>query len=299
MATDVARERLHVRGVGHLPVDQALAGWELASEERARLGSRPTTRRWRGLDKLDGEIDRLTAKLGEAMARLQEAEQAIQAAPKQDARTLADWLAKGEKGLRPEATIYERERERDAGRLLVEAVQLELDQALKRRLEHVEKHRDRMLRDAREDVGAARAELATKVAELPALRERLLEAREALLWAASYPDPDAGFGFPSALALGLRAPVEETLQTPARIDYRQVVAALGRDADALAEAFSMEQAERLGTAPGKTLLTHALWDFEVDPAWKRSQLERAREVAAYSTNPQRVAQEAADFRPDP
>jgi hypothetical protein len=42
-----------------------------------------------------------------------------------------------------------------------------------------------------------------------------------------------------------------------------------------------------------------MWDSEVPESWKREQLERARELAAYSLNPQRVAEEANDFRLNP
>jgi chromosome segregation ATPase len=138
-------------------------------------------RRWKALAKLDAEIDDLTAKQTAARARLEEAEQALQRAPDKDAKTLAAWLAAGEKGKRPQATVYEREGERDAARLLVEAVQLEIYQALERRLRHVERHRRKMLEDARRDVEEARRTLLAKVAELPALRDELLGARETLL----------------------------------------------------------------------------------------------------------------------
>jgi hypothetical protein len=49
----------------------------------------------------------------------------------------------GEKGDRPQPTLPDRERERDACRLLVEAAESELDRALAERLVYVEKHRER------------------------------------------------------------------------------------------------------------------------------------------------------------
>jgi hypothetical protein len=115
----------------------------------------------------------------------------------------------------------------------------------------------------------------------------------------SFPDVVGAYGFPNAVALGLRKPVEQELQTSARVEYRNLVAVLERDAEALAEAFSREQAERLGTAKPPTPLDQAMWDSEVDPAWKREQLERAREIASYSLRPDLVAQEASEFRPVP
>ncbi len=63
----------------------------------------------------------MTQRQVDAGARLQEAEAALARAPEDDARRLADWLAGGEKGERPPASLYERQRDRDAARLLVEA----------------------------------------------------------------------------------------------------------------------------------------------------------------------------------
>ncbi|CAN5150359.1 hypothetical protein BH18ACT12_BH18ACT12_20660 [soil metagenome] len=145
MRRDVAAGRQHLRGVGHLPLNPEAARFELTGEQRANRGSRPRTRRWKALDKLDSEVDRLTQRLSGVTLRLAEAEQAVTAAPLADAEALANWLGTGEKGDRPPSTIYERERDRDAARLLVAAVTVELDRALERRLQHIERHRKKML----------------------------------------------------------------------------------------------------------------------------------------------------------
>lgn len=108
MRSDVARDRLHLRGVGHLPLDPSAAARELQEGERALRSSRPRNRRWRALEKFEREIDRLTQRQAEASARVQEAEATLASAPDDDARTLAKWLAGGEKGERPAATMYER-----------------------------------------------------------------------------------------------------------------------------------------------------------------------------------------------
>ena len=71
---DVARERLNVRGLVGVHSDRDRAGTELSEEERARRASRPKTRRFRQLGKLDNEIDRLTLRLTEATRALGEAE---------------------------------------------------------------------------------------------------------------------------------------------------------------------------------------------------------------------------------
>ena len=201
---DVAAERLHVRGIGALPVNREAASFELTAERRALSGSRPTSRRWRALDKFDQELARAHERHADALRMLQEAEEQVRRAPEDDAASLADWLANGEKGERPVASLYERERERDAARLLVAALERETDTLLDKRRAHIEKHRRRMLEDARKDLDGAREALLVKVAELPALRQQLADARETLTWLAAFPDQPASYGFPSAVAFSPR-----------------------------------------------------------------------------------------------
>ena len=221
----------------------------------SRRSSAPVARRGRRaavggtLAKLDDKIDELTLRLEEARQELHRAEERVQTAPDIDARTLADWIAAGERGKRPDATLYERQRERDAASLTIEARQRTLDEALEERLGYVEKHREAMLRDARADVEAARDRLRRHVEQLPALRQDLLDARDLLSWTAIYPDEPEAFGFSTALALGLQEPVKRTLETKARIEFGRVIAALEADADALADRHGDKVQRALGTAP--------------------------------------------------
>lgn len=144
---DLAADSLKVRSVGSLPLDPSLARAELSLEQRALRGSRPRKRRWAELDRLDRRTDEATQRLDQAGRALQVAEQALTRAPEDDARSLADWIEKGERGNRPAARVYERERERDAARLLVDAATKMLDQTLERRLQHVERNRGKMLKE--------------------------------------------------------------------------------------------------------------------------------------------------------
>ncbi|CAN5220426.1 hypothetical protein BH18ACT12_BH18ACT12_11890 [soil metagenome] len=138
--------------------------------------SRPRTRRWRALNRLDEEIDRISQRHSGAIGRLAAAEEALNQAPETDARTLAAWLSAGQRGDRPSATVYERRRDRDAAQLLVNACAIERDEKLEQRLTHIERHRPKMLADAQHAVDDARQELLRKVSELPALRQALLDA---------------------------------------------------------------------------------------------------------------------------
>jgi hypothetical protein len=182
---------------------------------------------------------------------------------------------------------------------LLDAVTVELDALLERRRQHVESNRKKMLSDARRDVDGARARLLAHVRELSGLRQTLLDARATVEWVASFPEPVTAYGFTSAVAIGLREPLEQTLGTRSRVEYASLMDALRADADALAEAFGPELGRELGLVPPATPFDTAMWDGDVPAEWKAEQLRRAQEVHRWSMNPKRVAQEADDFRPDP
>jgi hypothetical protein len=66
----------------------------------------------------------------------------------------------------------------------------------------------------------------------------------------------------------------------------------------MALGFSAEQKQRLGLDTARTPLKEAMWDSDPDHiAWKKAELERARQIAEWSANPDRLAAEARDFRP--
>ena len=248
------------------------------------------------------KVDRLTQRQADAGRQLQEAEQRLTEAPNVDAQTLAAWLADGEKGERPAATLYERQRERDAAQLFVEAVDVEFDQALERRLRYVEKNREKMSADARKDVERASTQLREVVNQLPAVREQLFEARENALWVASYPDLPETYGFPTSVALGLQEPVRQTLHTTARIEYDALIQLLFSDAEILASRFSADQRRKMGEDVDAELtpVDEAMWSSdERAVAWGKAELERARRLAEYHPDTLAIAEEARDLRPEP
>lgn len=296
MRSENAAERLHIRGVGHLPLDHAAAAFEVTEQTRALRSSRPN-RRWRALDKFDQEIARLEAKRQDAFARLHEAEEALRQAPEDDARTLAKWIAAGEKNKRPAASLYDRERERDAARLLSEAVTIELDQALETRKQHIEDNRKKMIEDATGELDDAVGKLQAQSQALAALRQAALEARDVVLWIAAFPEHPETYGFATATALGLKAPVERVLNTKARVEFAALLEVLEEDAIAIRSSFGPVTARELGLAEPATPLTSAMWDADIPADWKKEQLEKARGLLPWSQNPQELANEAADFRP--
>jgi hypothetical protein len=170
-------------------------------------------------------------------------------------------------------------------------VAVELDKALEDRRRHVEENRAAMLEDARRDVAEARDRLLAHVRELSELRAELVTPRDVLAWAACCPEPPTSFGLVSALALGLAAPVKETLQTSVRVEYGRMVAALEADADALAERFADDVKRALGEAEPRTPLTEAMWEDDADlAAWKKRS-SSGRAIFARERDPNQLSRE--------
>ena len=112
------------------------------------------------------------------------------------------------------------------------------------------------------------------------------------------PRPHRQFGFPDATALGLREPVERTLQTRAQTPFAGLLSALEEDANALAGTFGVDQARQLGNAVKRTPLTEPMWNTEPEfKEWARDELKRARQMAEFG-DLVRLGEEAHDFRPD-
>jgi hypothetical protein len=194
--------------------------------------------------------------------------------------------------------VYERERERDAARLLVAAASKMLDEAHEQRRRYVERNRPRMLKAAPKDADALARCFTAKVREMATIRDELLTARDLVAWTATYPSEQESWGFPTALALGLQEPVRRTLQTSERLDFGSVIAALEEDAAALASRFGPQTMQALGDAPSATPVTETMWSS--DPrhkAWAKEPLENARQLAEYG-NPHQLAREADEFRRD-
>jgi excisionase family DNA binding protein len=184
---DAALEKLHTRATGALPLDRDRAASELTDEQRVLRAARPRTRRWRALAKIDDEIDAIQHRHADALARVTEAELALADAPRVDADSLASWLAGGEKGVRPDATLPERRRELDASKRLVDALVVELDRKLAQRVEYVQRNRERMADDARHDRERATERLQHAIAELAEARATAVNAVGVEVWVLAYP----------------------------------------------------------------------------------------------------------------
>jgi hypothetical protein len=279
----------------------------LAHEDTAHLSSGPRKRRWKELNRFDAEHDQLQARHREAIERLREAEARLARAPQDDARALASWIAGGERGERPAPSLYERTTVRDAARMLADGIEVEIGRLLRRRVDHVERHRAKMAADAARDVKALEARWLGAVRSLPGIREELLAARATEIWARCFPDPSSTSqpGFSPMLALGLRAPVEKAFGLKTQVDFAAVVAALEADARTIVSLLTAEQAEAAGVVnENATPESEALWMGDPrtgdrgDPRaqeWAKRKLEELRELGRWNPDHEGLQTERPDL----
>lgn len=98
LTEEIARERLQSRGTAHVPANREQARIEISEEQRARYASRPRTRRWRALEKIDENIDKLHQRHAEAIAGFRRRRRTSGRRPSRTPRSLAAWLAGGRSG---------------------------------------------------------------------------------------------------------------------------------------------------------------------------------------------------------
>lgn len=231
----------------------------LSVEESALRRFSPRRSRWPQLAAIDERVAELDRGAAEANTTLADLRERRRTAPEHDAAAMADWIARGEKGRRPEPTaprldeaIAEAER-RLAG---FEAAAAE---ALEQKVRYVQKHRKRLAREADAQVEATRQRYRQAVAEAEAARDELVETRRTAVWARLYPHQSLNSAVSNAIAGGRRKPCEAAgIGEP--IQPGRVFRLLEADADWAAAAVSQDQAQALGVQPD----VEAKWETEED-----------------------------------
>lgn len=271
----------NVADIAHHPdVVREAMSHDIAKQEQSALRRiSPLRDRWPEVDEFDdrtAEFDQRRQRVAEELQRLR-AERNL--APEHDARTLAEWLAGGEKGKRPEPTapaldrqIEELERERDA---LVRAA----DDVLAEKAAFVERHRKRLVRDADSDANGLREAYEARIAELAKVRDKLAATRAKAVWAATFPSQAAGASPPMSLAGGRHPALERAGLERRHLNPSQVWDVLKADAEFLATALSTEQAEAMGLKrPGQATWGGTPEAIEAERAEQKKARQRYKET---------------------
>jgi hypothetical protein len=250
------------------------------AERRAFLSILPRRSLWPDLDRLDQRIADLQRRHTEAQERVRDLSAKRADAPSRDAAALSEWELADRKGPKPEPTterldvdLATAERDRDA-------LAIACDRLLEQKATFVDKHRDRLVRVAEQQVNAAHTRARELIDELAQVRDDLASLRSAQLWASLF-FGDLANSQPqtSLIAYGLAKPIRDTLQLIPTPQFRAdaVLELLRRDVDEIRAAATPEQKARLEgrderSVPGLT------WG-NTDQARKErlAELERYRE----------------------
>jgi hypothetical protein len=208
-------------------------------ERRSFLSILPRRSLWPDVAELDARITELQRRHPEAQERARDLSAQRADAPQRDAQALSEWELSGRRGPKPEPATERLDAELTAAERDRDALAIACDRLLEEKAAFVEKHRDRLVRVAGQQVDAAHARARELIDELAQVRDSLAGLRSAQLWAALFPaDVTSQQPQTSLIAYGLAAPVRDTLglrPAPA-FEAAKVLELLRRDVDELRTA---------------------------------------------------------------
>jgi hypothetical protein len=257
----------------------------------AALSINPRNRRSRELAGFDEKVAALSARLGEANARILDLQSQRQGAPERDTERLAQWHLEGARGQRPEpeaGTFEQAIRDAEADR---DGLQRAVDQVLDEKAAWVERHREKLVSDAAGETATARLEYEQAIEALEAARATLIDARLTELWALTFPSEVASRQplRMQSLARALTGRLERAGVGKFAIDAPVMGRLLREDAEALAVAIDPEQKALLAGTDARA--GGALWEDSdqgqdlkqraMREAAQREQREMARASAIY------------------
>jgi hypothetical protein len=257
-----------------MPEMNAVGGLAELEKQTARRWS-PRKNRWAEVRQFDDKVAEYERRRAEISDRLDPLQHQLALADQTDADAVAEWIANGGKGFRPESVKPQLEQEvadlrrEDAG--LVRAASVELE----RKEEFVAAHRARLTTLAHQRVKRAHADLVERLDGLPSSREELVAAREEQLWAMTFGSEDANQMPQLSHLAGGDARVGKRLGLSSVTPVERLYEALRADAAWLTDAISAEQRKALGDHDETS---SAVWtDTDQGREWQRQQAAEAGE----------------------
>ena len=251
------------RQLGELADPPAEARRRLAeavtAEQSAWRRRSPARSRWPELVALDERVTDLDRRQAALVQEVAELEERLRAAEQADREALSQWLAAGEQGARPLPIAPAVKEKLEARRAERDAVEPARERLLAQKASFVAKHRGRLVREADQATQEAQARYLRRVEELERERVALYEARATALWAALYPSELMNTLPPTAIAGGLRKPVQEALGITTQLAPDMVWKLLRADAAALAEGATHEQRAALEGRDPRQDANAAVW----------------------------------------
>lgn len=253
---------------------------ELLSQEKSALARlNPRRNRWPELRKIDERIGNLELRRGTVSDELQALRDQFANALNADRSMLAGWTLAGAVGAKPqpsapalEQRIAELEQEHDASALAAETL-------LAERVEFVDRHRSRLVKDAEQATATARAEYERLIDELEAARRELVDATATTTWAKLFPHSSLASTLPTSLLLVGRRLDRHVPGYGGQISVDNLRQLLLEDARLLVEAAPADQVgAHRGQSEQAVLGREAEWG---GGGPKRQQTERQQAIERY------------------
>jgi hypothetical protein len=156
-------------------------------EQAATLRIGPRRNRWRDLAAFDNELVEIEQRRAALLEEIAALNMQLQDEPARHTAALAAWMEAGEQDERPasraaelQAALADRQAEYDA-------LGIQYDATLRRRVDHVTKNRGRFKRDVTAAKKKAAAEYKMLIDQLEAKRQELLDLRREEVWVRLFP----------------------------------------------------------------------------------------------------------------
>jgi hypothetical protein len=275
------REERERKSPAELAAERGLPHDLVSAEESAIRRLTPWRARWPQVLEYDQEVARLEQRQSEMRAQLQELHDRKGSEPGRHADRLARWIKDGERGPRPESELPELEARIGELQQDVEALDLSIRRVLADKAAYFTKHRKRLAAQADEQVERSKQRYLALIDQLADVRQELLAARRASVWAALFPAEQVAIEPRDTFAGGRKQPLQAMGLTAEVLPVR-VLDALKADAEWCATAATGDQKALLaGVDPRQARIAGTVWTN--DP---RERAKRAQRMSEWATSKQ-------------
>lgn len=209
-------------------------------EQNALRRISPFRSRWPEIAAFDERVDELEVRQAAKAAEAAELHDREISAPAAHEERLATWQLDGEQGPRPEPELPKVREQIEQRREEREALDRAKARVLNEKARYVEKHRDRLVKEADSHADQAHRRYLELIDELAEARAELYGLRRAAVWARLYPDEHSARETPDTFAGGRKRPLQ-AIGLNASVAPDRILDGLRADADWLREAATPEQ----------------------------------------------------------
>jgi hypothetical protein len=216
----------------------------LTEEQSALRRLSPRRSRWPELARFDEQVGEIEGHIRELSEQSQRVNEQLMTVEREDADSHAAWLLAGSEGDQPAPQKPLLEAQQEQLQQKIAGARAAVDQVLKARADHVERHRPRLIKDVDAAAVDAKNRYEEALATAEQARQELAELRESAIWARLYPScNESDVQLPNTVAGGQRKRLVPAGLT-AELKPANAFALLRSDAEWLNEAIPHSQLAR-------------------------------------------------------